>query len=329
MNKITLKVIAEATGVSRTTASFVLNGKGKEMKISDAVVNRVKMYAENHNYRPNPNAQSLRTGKSNVLLVMLENIYSEIARYMEYFALEKGYIILFCSNENSDVRSRSLLDNFQKHLIDGYIIVPSPNIQAEIRSLTSSKIPVILCDRYFPELEVSHVTLNNQMAMQEATQKLVLNNNKSFAYIGVKSNQTQLKGRFDGFEKIVRKKNLSYSVLFSDPAESISEETLYRFIDANITVDAFVFATNYLAKTALLYIHKKFTKRFSEINFLTFDDTDWFDFLPINIISIKQPVSKTAATCITQIINLIENTEKPMKFTKTIIEAEIIERIKV
>lgn len=42
--------IASALGVSKTTVSRAISGKGR---ISDATRDRVKSYIEEHNYRPN------------------------------------------------------------------------------------------------------------------------------------------------------------------------------------------------------------------------------------------------------------------------------------
>ena len=69
-----LKDIAKRLDVSVTTVSFILNGKGKEKKISDEVINRVLAYVDEIKYRPNYVAKSLRTGKTKILVFMVEDI---------------------------------------------------------------------------------------------------------------------------------------------------------------------------------------------------------------------------------------------------------------
>ena len=56
MKKITIDDIAEAVGVSKTTVSRALSGKGR---ISDATKKRVIQYAEDHKYKPNVMAKGL------------------------------------------------------------------------------------------------------------------------------------------------------------------------------------------------------------------------------------------------------------------------------
>ena len=45
--------------------------------------------------------------------------------------------------------------------VDGLIIVPCDNSEKSIASLVNNNISIVLFDRYFPELNVSYVALNN------------------------------------------------------------------------------------------------------------------------------------------------------------------------
>lgn len=60
----TLKDVAAAAGVSITTASLILNGKGKEKHISDSTIQLVLDAADQLQYRPNQSARQLRVKTS-------------------------------------------------------------------------------------------------------------------------------------------------------------------------------------------------------------------------------------------------------------------------
>ena len=57
-----LKELARIVGVSPTTVSFALNGRSKEMRISEELTSRILKVAEETGYRPNNIAVALRTG---------------------------------------------------------------------------------------------------------------------------------------------------------------------------------------------------------------------------------------------------------------------------
>lgn len=49
-----LDEIARLAGVSRTTASYVINGKAKQYRVSDKTVEKVMAVVREHNYHPTP-----------------------------------------------------------------------------------------------------------------------------------------------------------------------------------------------------------------------------------------------------------------------------------
>jgi LacI family transcriptional regulator len=74
MKKISLKDIAHLAGVSTSTVSFVLNGKAKEMRISETLSKKIVALANKEGYKPNQIAVSLRTGQSKIIGLIVESI---------------------------------------------------------------------------------------------------------------------------------------------------------------------------------------------------------------------------------------------------------------
>ena len=74
MKRLTLKDVAKMAGVAPSTVSFVLNGKGKQMRIRDEVATRIMQVAEKSGYEPHRMAVNLRTGQSKTLGLIVESI---------------------------------------------------------------------------------------------------------------------------------------------------------------------------------------------------------------------------------------------------------------
>jgi len=68
--------VAVRAGVSRTTASFVLNGRD-EMRISDAASERVRRAARELDYRPNLAARSLKTHLSRTVALLSDEVATD------------------------------------------------------------------------------------------------------------------------------------------------------------------------------------------------------------------------------------------------------------
>src|ERR1044071_5908470 len=122
--KLSIHDLAKQLGVSATTISFVINGKASEKGISEQLEERVRKHIQKVGYKPNLLAQSLRTGKSKIIGMMLEDIsdpfFSEIARGVEINAYNHGYKIFYVSTENDTKKTKDLLQVFRDRQVDGY-----------------------------------------------------------------------------------------------------------------------------------------------------------------------------------------------------------------
>ena len=72
----TLSDVAVKAGVSVTTASYILNGRSVEMRISQDATKRVQTAAAELQYRPNRNARGLRTATTATIGVISDHVAS-------------------------------------------------------------------------------------------------------------------------------------------------------------------------------------------------------------------------------------------------------------
>jgi LacI family transcriptional regulator len=74
--KVTLIDVAVRAGVSATTASYILNGRSAQMRISADTEGRVRRAAADLGYRPNRSARSLRTATTSTIGVISDFVAS-------------------------------------------------------------------------------------------------------------------------------------------------------------------------------------------------------------------------------------------------------------
>jgi LacI family transcriptional regulator len=297
--RLSIVDIADRLNISKTTVSFILNGRAKEKRISDELVERVLQYVDEVGYKPNSLAKSLRTGKSNIIGLMVENIadnfFANIARYIEDRAYKNGYKIIYCSTDNDAAKTRELIAMFRDRHVDGYIIAPPMGVEGDIAALIHDELPVVLFDRYFPQLDSSYVMIDNEYATYNATLTLTDRGYKKIAFVTFASGQTQLQARMEGYKKALAENGLQPNikeVIFNEDARHIMEP-VNNFLKNN-DFDAVLFGTNRIGVCGLKVINNLGLKIPDDIAVISFDDHDVFQLYSPSITAIAQPIEEIA-----------------------------------
>lgn len=124
--RVTLADVAKTAGVSPTTASLVLSGRGRELRISRDVEQRVLKAAERMQYRPNIVSRGLRTGTTRTIGFVSDTVAtSRLAGDMIKGALEaareRGVMLFIGETEGDAQLERGLLQAMHDRQVDGII----------------------------------------------------------------------------------------------------------------------------------------------------------------------------------------------------------------
>jgi LacI family transcriptional regulator len=324
-----IKDIATKLNVSVTTVSFVINGKAKEKRISDELIKKVQEYIKEINFKPNQLAQSLRTGKSKILVFMVEDIsnyfFAKLARIIEDLAYEKGYKVLFCSNDNNDEKSVELINLFKDKQVDGFIIIPSSGIRSTIKDLIEENIPVVLFDRYFADLETNYVIIDNEDAAFKATEHLIKNGFKNIAFVTTDVEQTQMLARLNGYINGVNNHDLKENLLKIPYNKKSSERKsiIKDFLESKPELDSIFFATNYLTQDGLSVIKENFPDLINELGLITFDDNTLYEICTPSISAVAQPLNEIGQKLMDLMLNLLQDPQGKLPIDKIVLKAQL------
>lgn len=329
MKRVSLKDIARLAQVSPATVSFVLNGKAKQMRISQPVAERIIMVAQQEGYQPNQVAVSLRTGKSQMIGLIVEsisgNFFASLAKIIEEQAGKFGYRVVYCATENDGEKGQELIKMLSQRQVDGYIITPTKGMEESISKLVIQNKPVVLMDSYFPEIKVPHVSVDNFNGVVEGMNHLVERGYKNIGFVTVDLDLVQIKQREEAYRHCLSEKGLAVA---DDKVLRINynydhEDAIARiasFISGAKKMDAVFFATNYLGLLGLESISRLGLKLPENIALISFDDHEVFRLLPPGVTSIRQPVEQIANRAIEILMERLndhkvenENIEIPAK----------------
>lgn len=259
MKRISIKDIAKKAGVVPSTVSFVINGKAKEMRISDELAERVRAVIKETNYQPNHTAVSLRTGKTKILGLIVEDIsnvfFATLAKTIEDEAYALGYKIVYCSTENNDEKGSELIKMLTYQQVEGFLITPSSGMSGEVSKLLEDKKPVVLMDRYFTDVDVPHVLVDNRAGVKLGMEHLFKKGHKRIAFVTVDLNQVQMQERERAYKACMQEagyedENLVLKLSYTVKPE-VAVEQIAAFITQTTDLDAVFFPPTIWVFTAL------------------------------------------------------------------------------
>lgn len=330
--KISISDIAKALNVSITTISFILNGKAKAYRISDDLVTRVTQYIQEVGYKPSKLAQSLRTGKTKIIGLMVEDIsnpfFATIARLIEEKAYKSGYKILYCSTENNSAKAKELISMFVDRHVDGYIITPSTGIEQDILSLIEHERPVVLFDRFFSDLDTDYVVIDNDKGAYGAVLHLIEQGYQNIGFVTLDSQQSQMKNRLIGYERALKEFNLNPKIktIPFKAANEFAVSEIASFLSFGSPVDAIFFGTNYLAISGLEAIKQLGMRIPDDLAVIAFDDHDLFRLYSPGISAIAQPVEEIAEQLIQILLEQLDSWTSDTKKQRIVLPTSLIIR---
>ena len=119
--------VAKAAGVSRTTASLVMSGRARELRISEDVEQRVTRAAAELEYRTNMVSVSLRTGSTRTIgfisdTVATTQLAGDLIKGALEAARERGVMLFIGETEGDAELEQLLLRAMHDRHVDGLIL---------------------------------------------------------------------------------------------------------------------------------------------------------------------------------------------------------------
>ncbi|MGN8159775.1 catabolite repressor/activator [Salinisphaera sp. RV14] len=173
MTARTLADIARLAGVSRTTASYVINGQAEARRISRATVARVQAVVAAHDFQVDARAVALRRGETRTLgLVVpdLENAsYARLAKRIERGARAAGYQVIIVDSDDEAATERRLVESLRARRCDGLIVASCLDRDDPFYDGVAGGLPVIGLDRPLDETRFRSVASSNTEAARRLT----------------------------------------------------------------------------------------------------------------------------------------------------------------
>jgi LacI family transcriptional regulator len=182
---ITMQEIARIAGVSQSTVSRVLNGKGSVDPHMQAAVLKV---IEDLNYFPNAAAQGLVSGRTRSIGVLTRYLsspfFDDILRGIATGLTTQGYLSIMVQGSEVPNEDANILNLILSRQVEGLIVQAGNQIMDTYFQQLSMQIPLIVMGRRVPHLEEQCVYVDSHAAAYRATAYLIEKGHTDIAHIG-------------------------------------------------------------------------------------------------------------------------------------------------
>lgn len=176
----TIYDIAQLAGVNPSTVSRALNKPGRINSVTEA---KIKDAARQLNYRANPMARSLPTGRTKMLAVIVADItnpmFFDAVRGAEKVAAAAGYTTVIAESQESGTQEASAIERIIPS-VDGVILATTRLTDREIVELAAIR-PIILMNRKCDGIE--NVVPDVKAGIVEAVDHLKQLGHRQIAYL--------------------------------------------------------------------------------------------------------------------------------------------------
>jgi len=182
----TLRDVAERAQVSMRTVSNVVSGY---THVSERMRTKVLAAIDELDYRPNPVARTLRTGRTGMLALVVPEIdvpyFSELARDVIDAAAEVGYRVMIDQTGHDHERERQLLTGEDRTMLfDGLLFSPLVTKSELLDMHGATRMPLILLGEHDFDGRYDHVAIDNVAAARDAVNHLIETGRTRIASIG-------------------------------------------------------------------------------------------------------------------------------------------------
>lgn len=297
MKKPTILDIAKELNITFSTVARALND---HPAISMATKKAVKETATRLNYRQNKIASSLRSGKSNVIGIIVPNLhvsfFSSVVSGIEKVMNLNGYnILLYQSNESSKHEAKGI-ETFVQSRVEGIISSVTTETKSDVyQEIIARNIPLIFFDRELAELSMPSVVIDDYKGGFIATEHLIKQGYKNILHITAHQEIAIFKERLRGYidalhhynipvnEKLIIKGNFSL-----DFGKKVIRETRQQGIE----YDAVFALEDYTAMGAMEALKEMKVKIPDEIGVIGFANEPFGSLVSPGLSTIDQQTSK-------------------------------------
>jgi len=291
--------IAEEFGVSTATVSNALSGKGR---VSAENARRIRARAREINYFPNPIARALKTGRSNIIgLVMpdlTQPLFPIFARSIENAAQQAGLGVLIADSMDDAAAQQEAIERLARQGVDGLIVIPQRG-----SDLADSRVPMAVIHTASHPQNTS--SANHLQGGQLAANALLEAGHDRIALVGFDPSSEVQKDRIAGMISALEGRGAYQTVWLSRLDEAAVQEILVQHSAVIATSDSLAMQVMHMANNAGLTLP-------DDLSIIGFDDLPFSQHLRPALTTVRPDMQAIASHVVQYLVSCFDPATEPV-----------------
>jgi LacI family transcriptional regulator len=330
--KNTIHDIARKLNITASTVSRALND---HPRISEATKKAVQKTAQKLNYQPNHIAAALRSGKSNIIGIIVPTIdrsfFASIVRGIEEIANASRYNVMICQTYDNYEKEIATVEALLNARVDGIMASHAKETKDfdHFLKVREKGIPVILFDRANDDLEVSQVVVDDFLGAYKATEHLIQQGCKRIAHFTNTLKITIYKERLRGYREALLAHGLKYDeslIVESNLQLEDGRDGMIKLLSLDQLPDAIFSASASSAMGALQVLKERGIKVPQDVALVAFTNESFTSFSDPAITAVEQHSMRMGNAAAEIFLEEISDNQKKFIPQKIVLKPELIIR---
>ena len=329
----TIHDIAQEAGVSATTVSFVINGKGS---INPNTRERVLEIIKRSNYAPNKVARQLRKKQTYSFGVVIDHFhnsfFNSVFDGISSVAEPAGYSYLAAESRGNYEKEKREIQLLLEHGVDGLILFPcTDDASFLLEQQQRFDVPIVLIGNNYSGVAIPTVSADNYFGAYLATRRLIELNRPPVWHIAGPQAISMCRQRRAGFMETLEKYSLianpsDYVIVADDISISagyLAMEQICRLAEPPFSI----FAVNDVTAFGVIkYCKQHHLSIPEEMYLIGFGNIDLIEELDIGLSSIRISAVDMGKQSARMLINCQKDHIKKCRENDIILPVELMER---
>ncbi len=311
----TLEAVAQLAGVSRSTASRVLNGSSRVSPEAHAAVTAA---ISTLGYVPNRAARSLVTRRTDTLVLIVHErpdtvfadpFFANVLRGVNAALATTDLQLVLLQASGDWQRDRALRYVSNGH-VDGVLLISLHGDDPMPTAITAARIPLVMMGRPLTGRRADYVDADNAGGGQEAVRHLWAAGRRCLATVAGPPDMSVGVDRLRGYADATRMAGISGAtdrVVYGDFTETSGYGAMRQLLEATPDIDGVFIASDLMAVGALRALREARRRVPEDVAVVGFDDAPVAAYADPPLTTVRQPVEQLGQEMVRLLLHRISD----------------------